>query len=281
MKAGQPPCVHRVVRALPASRRRRFRQHGTERRARSPPSRWARGWSISSGTASCPKKKNWALAQVAWRYEWVFILDADERITPALAVGIAAGCRRDSGCNGFAGYYAGTAAAGFLGGWLRHCGYYPSWNLRTFSGTTRLAGMRNSAAAATPAPATTRCMSTCCFPARPATSGVRWITWRFRPSTSGSRSITATPTGRPPAKLLSEAGHAVPQRRCPRTRPAPRRASAGSGTFGVHGCRSVRCCGFSTITSFARLLGRLSRLCLLPADGLYELSMWRKPPSCD
>jgi glycosyltransferase involved in cell wall biosynthesis len=29
-----------------------------------------------------PKKKNWALAQVPWRHEWVFILDADERITP-------------------------------------------------------------------------------------------------------------------------------------------------------------------------------------------------------
>jgi hypothetical protein len=32
-----------------------------------------------------PKKKNWALANVPWRHEWVFILDADERITPELA----------------------------------------------------------------------------------------------------------------------------------------------------------------------------------------------------
>src|SRR5471032_1901494 len=32
-----------------------------------------------------PKKKNWALANFPWRHEWVFILDADERITPALA----------------------------------------------------------------------------------------------------------------------------------------------------------------------------------------------------
>src|SRR5688572_13689701 len=32
-----------------------------------------------------PKKKNWALANIPWRHEWVFILDADERITPELA----------------------------------------------------------------------------------------------------------------------------------------------------------------------------------------------------
>ncbi|MBC8039561.1 MAG: glycosyltransferase family 2 protein, partial [Opitutaceae bacterium] len=32
-----------------------------------------------------PKKKNWALANIAWKHEWVFILDADERITPELA----------------------------------------------------------------------------------------------------------------------------------------------------------------------------------------------------
>src|SRR3954471_5431738 len=37
-----------------------------------------------------PKKKNWALASVAWRHEWVFILDADERITPELAAELTA-----------------------------------------------------------------------------------------------------------------------------------------------------------------------------------------------
>src|SRR5438132_14435619 len=31
-----------------------------------------------------PKKKNWALANVAWKNEWLLILDADERITPQL-----------------------------------------------------------------------------------------------------------------------------------------------------------------------------------------------------
>src|SRR6266516_3895030 len=32
-----------------------------------------------------PKKKNWALANVDWKHEWVLILDADERILPELA----------------------------------------------------------------------------------------------------------------------------------------------------------------------------------------------------
>lgn len=76
-----------------------------------------------------PKKKNWALANVAWRHEWVFILDADERITPELAGelrGIAALATPD--CDG---YYV-NRRFWFLDGWLMHCGYYPSWNLRFF-----------------------------------------------------------------------------------------------------------------------------------------------------
>lgn len=72
-----------------------------------------------------PKKKNWALANYAWRNEWVFILDADERITPKLASELAqrlSTARED-------GFYV-NRRFWFLDGWLRHCGYYPSWNLR-------------------------------------------------------------------------------------------------------------------------------------------------------
>jgi glycosyltransferase involved in cell wall biosynthesis len=76
-----------------------------------------------------PKKKNWALANLPWRNEWVFILDADERITPELAselTSLAAG-----GAGTTAGYYV-NRRFWFLDGWLNHCGYYPSWNLRFF-----------------------------------------------------------------------------------------------------------------------------------------------------
>jgi glycosyltransferase involved in cell wall biosynthesis len=59
-----------------------------------------------------PKKKNWALENIAWKSEWVLILDADERITLDLGAEI----RRFM----------------FLGRWIRHCDYYPSWNLRLF-----------------------------------------------------------------------------------------------------------------------------------------------------
>jgi glycosyltransferase involved in cell wall biosynthesis len=74
-----------------------------------------------------PKKKNWALANVDWKHEWVLILDADERITPELAEeiqGVVKASRAD-------GYYLNRRFM-FLGTWIRHCGYYPSWNLRLF-----------------------------------------------------------------------------------------------------------------------------------------------------
>jgi len=74
-----------------------------------------------------PKKKNWALAHVAWKHEWVFILDADERITPELAAELRAVVAAPA-CDG---YYV-NRRFWFLDGWLRHCGYYPSWNLRFF-----------------------------------------------------------------------------------------------------------------------------------------------------
>ena len=74
-----------------------------------------------------PKKKNWALANVPWRHDWVFILDADERITPELAEELG----RIAAAPGADGYYV-NRRFWFMGGWLRHCGYYPSWNLRFF-----------------------------------------------------------------------------------------------------------------------------------------------------
>jgi glycosyltransferase involved in cell wall biosynthesis len=74
-----------------------------------------------------PKKKNWALANFPWRHEWVFILDADERITPELAENL----RRAVANPAADGYYV-NRRFWFLDGWLRHCGYYPSWNLRLF-----------------------------------------------------------------------------------------------------------------------------------------------------
>lgn len=73
-----------------------------------------------------PKKKNWALEHIDWPYEWVFILDADERWTTELAAELAQIVTHTSAYNG---YYV-NRRFWFLDGWLKHCGYFPSWNLR-------------------------------------------------------------------------------------------------------------------------------------------------------
>ncbi|HEY6008459.1 MAG TPA: glycosyltransferase family 2 protein [Geobacteraceae bacterium] len=74
-----------------------------------------------------PKKKNWALANVAWRNDWVLVLDADERVTPELAEEVQSELQRPRAD----GYFINRRFV-FLGKWIRHCGYYPSWNMRLF-----------------------------------------------------------------------------------------------------------------------------------------------------
>jgi glycosyltransferase involved in cell wall biosynthesis len=75
-----------------------------------------------------PKKKNWALENLPFKHEWVFILDADE-VMPAEAeeefrrIVTAAG-------DGIEGYWINRRFR-FMGKWLRHA-YYPNWNLRLF-----------------------------------------------------------------------------------------------------------------------------------------------------
>jgi glycosyltransferase involved in cell wall biosynthesis len=75
-----------------------------------------------------PKKKNWALWNLQFKHEWVLLLDADERVTPELEKEI-----RDVINNGpdADGYYVNRKLI-FLGRWIKHCGWYPSWNLRLF-----------------------------------------------------------------------------------------------------------------------------------------------------
>jgi glycosyltransferase involved in cell wall biosynthesis len=74
-----------------------------------------------------PKKKNWSLENLPFRNPWVLIVDADERITPELRDEIAIAIRPPE----MDGYYLNRKFM-FLGRWIRHCGWYPSWNLRLF-----------------------------------------------------------------------------------------------------------------------------------------------------
>lgn len=74
-----------------------------------------------------PKKKNWALENLPFRNEWVFILDADE-VLPAEAEQEFAKAIAEAGQ--VAGYWINRRFM-FMGKWLRHS-YYPNWNLRLF-----------------------------------------------------------------------------------------------------------------------------------------------------
>ena len=75
-----------------------------------------------------PKKKNWALENLPFKNEWVFILDADEVLPPEAADEIAKAIV-DPGP--IAGYWINRYFM-FLGRRLRHA-YYPNWNLRLLS----------------------------------------------------------------------------------------------------------------------------------------------------
>ena len=75
-----------------------------------------------------PKKKNWALENLPFKHEWVFILDADEVMPPGAEAEFRA-IVSDAN-HALAGYWINRRFM-FMGKWLRHA-YYPNWNLRLF-----------------------------------------------------------------------------------------------------------------------------------------------------
>lgn len=61
------------------------------------------------------------------RNRWILNIDADERVTPELRKEIEASVRE----NGMAGYY--IPRKNYFGErWIRHCGWYPDYNLRLY-----------------------------------------------------------------------------------------------------------------------------------------------------
>ena len=74
-----------------------------------------------------PKKKNWSLENLPFRYEWVLIVDCDERIPQELWEEIALVIQDST----YSGYYLNRKVF-FLGQWIRYGGRYPDWNLRLF-----------------------------------------------------------------------------------------------------------------------------------------------------
>lgn len=74
-------------------------------------------------------QKNWALDNLPLKNEWVFFLDADERVTNELRAEIA-NILKASGSR-FDGYYVGMRQY-FLGGMISHGGWYPNLRLLFF-----------------------------------------------------------------------------------------------------------------------------------------------------
>ncbi|HEX2970863.1 MAG TPA: glycosyltransferase, partial [Tepidisphaeraceae bacterium] len=75
------------------------------------------------------RQKNWGLDNLPITAPWVFILDADESVTSELRdelvrIAAADSCAEDA-------FYVNRYLL-FMGKRIRHCGYYPSWNLRFF-----------------------------------------------------------------------------------------------------------------------------------------------------
>lgn len=77
------------------------------------------------------QQKNWALDHLPLEAPWVLILDADEVILPELRDELLAVVERGLDTVPEAGYHLNRYFI-FLGKRIRHCGYYPSWNLRFF-----------------------------------------------------------------------------------------------------------------------------------------------------
>ena len=73
-----------------------------------------------------PKKKNWALENLPFRHEWVFLLDADETLPSGAEEEIRAIVT--SPIPEHAGYWINRRFF-FMGKWLKHA-YSPNWNLR-------------------------------------------------------------------------------------------------------------------------------------------------------
>ncbi len=77
------------------------------------------------------RQKNWAIDTLPFDSDWVFVLDADEAIDDELRTAMLAISRRPVD-DVLESAYSINRYLVFLGHRIRHCGYYPSWNVRFF-----------------------------------------------------------------------------------------------------------------------------------------------------
>ncbi len=77
------------------------------------------------------KQKNWALDNLDFKADWIFFLDADEAILPELRDELLSVAAKPPDEVKESAYNINRYFI-FLGKRIRHCGYYPSWNIRFF-----------------------------------------------------------------------------------------------------------------------------------------------------
>lgn len=82
---------------------------------------------VSHGFEGFGTQRNWALRELDLAHDWVLILDADERVPPALAREI---CAIASDPDPETGAYRLTRRFHLWGRWLRHSSLYPTWVVR-------------------------------------------------------------------------------------------------------------------------------------------------------
>lgn len=73
------------------------------------------------------RQRTWMLQSVPTKHEWVYILEADERMTPELFQE----CLKAIESQEYIGYYAAERVM-FLGQWIRRSTQYPRYQLRLF-----------------------------------------------------------------------------------------------------------------------------------------------------
>lgn len=73
------------------------------------------------------RQRTWMLQNIPTSYEWVYILEADERMTPELF----AECLKAIQSQEYIGYYAAERVM-FMGQWIRRSTQYPRYQMRLF-----------------------------------------------------------------------------------------------------------------------------------------------------
>jgi glycosyltransferase involved in cell wall biosynthesis len=73
------------------------------------------------------KQRTWMLESIATKYEWVYILEADERMTLELFKECQEAAQRQTAI----GYYVAERVM-FMGKWIRHSTQYPRYQMRLF-----------------------------------------------------------------------------------------------------------------------------------------------------